>query len=103
MKHYITSQENTTYNEMLFFPFISGNNLYITMTYFPNKNPKEIFMEIGKVIAYLHIFCMKHNNEYDSFIKGETNYIVQKALIHDDWQATNIMITPENKPYFYRY
>ncbi|MGE3319569.1 MAG: hypothetical protein AB7I18_09760 [Candidatus Berkiella sp.] len=89
--------ENGTHNEMLFFPFVPGDNLFITMTY---RNPDHSaamlqFADIGKCLANMHIQCMKLSGTYDQFI--QEGCVLSKVLIHDDWQSTNLMITPENK------
>ncbi|MGE3319568.1 MAG: hypothetical protein AB7I18_09755 [Candidatus Berkiella sp.] len=89
--------EKETRNELLFFPYVPGDNLFITLQYRNNEKQTAIlqFTEIGQCLAKMHIECMKLLNTYDQFTNNKG--LLTKVLVHDDWQATNIMITPENK------
>lgn len=90
-------QEGATRNEMLFFPFVPGDNLFITTTYRNTKQSDALsqFAAIGKCLAAMHIQCMQLSDSYGKFI--ETGCALSKVLIHDDWQSTNLMITPSNE------
>jgi hypothetical protein len=87
--------ENETRNELLFFPYVPGDNLFITTTT-RNKDKESAIMQyaaIGKCLAQMHIHCMNQTGTYEQF---KESCALTKVLVHDDWQATNIMITPEN-------
>jgi hypothetical protein len=92
----MVAHENATYNELLFFPFVPGDNLFITMTC-RNANQNDTvfqFAGIGKCLAKMHLQSMVLTDTYDKFMQNDCR--LSKVLIHDDWQSTNIMITPEN-------
>lgn len=90
---FIASEKNTS-NELLFFPFVPGDNLFITLTH-RNTAPEQAikqFAAIGKALAKMHIDCMQKGNVWDKFV--EQDCLLRQILVHDDWQATNLMITP---------
>lgn len=88
--------EKETRNELLFFPYVPGDNLFITATYRNQDKASAVqqFAAVGKCLAEMHIQCMKLLGTYEKF--SNDNCLLTKVLVHDDWQATNIMITPEN-------
>lgn len=91
MNHFHYSQsENGTTNEMLFFPFVPGNNLFISLE---TKDNTLCFEAVGKALAQVHIDSMKHSGVFDAWLKSNGKLLA--VLVHDDWQSTNIMITPE--------
>lgn len=86
-------------HEFLFFPFVPGNNLYIAVNHEHRNNPDnqlKCYYAVGKVIADMHISCMIKNETFDSFIETSDGTL-PKVLVHDDWQSTNVMVTPDFK------
>lgn len=89
--------EKETRNELLFFPYVPGDNLFITLTHRNQDKASSVqqFAAVGKCLAEMHIQCMKLLGTYEKFLNDDC--LLTKVLVHDDWQATNIMITPENE------
>ena len=84
-------------NELLFFPFVSGQNLFMTTEAVRDNQEKvdSAFASIGEALAEVHITCMQQAKTYDNFLaKG---CILPAVLVHDDWQSTNIMINSDFK------
>lgn len=87
------------HHEFLFFPFIEGDNLYISTNYrYKEQTDKQLkcYEAVGQVLAKMHISCMKFQNCYERFI-NESNGSLPNILVHDDWQSTNVMITSDFK------
>jgi len=96
LTHSMIIEENDIKNEILLFPFVPGDNLYITHQYlFPDEfNQRQHFFSLGVTLAKIHIGCMVNKKSYNSFLES---YSLPPVLVHDDWQSTNIMITPDHK------
>lgn len=91
------ANENGTQNELLFFPFVPGDNLFITLVHRNNNDAKLAslqFAAIGECLAGMHLRCMQAKGAYEHFLHDGH---LQGVLVHDDWQSTNIMITPNNE------
>ncbi len=96
MQNSIDASDEFARSEMLFFPFVAGDNLFIATQYTYKDSPgklHEIFCAVGKALALVHIECMKKKGHYDQFLLGDGT--LPAVLVHDDWQATNIMVTPD--------
>ncbi len=92
----IVVSEGIKANELLFFPYVSGQNLFLaTEEAKDDRNKlKAIFTAVGVALADVHIACMQHANTYNAFLLSG---VMQAVLVHDDWQATNLMIDSDGK------
>lgn len=83
-------------NGLVVSPKIEGN----TLMHKSLANTPQVYATIGAALSRVHVDCMRTQNSLNDFYENGCDLTKHGTLVHDDFQASNIMLSNDGKTYF---